>query len=284
MQAPDPQQDEEPTDFGAIPFDDSDDEQQPPPPSSPLDQDDSLLQLSTRTSDANNISGLTMLDEDETNNNKRKSSSPNQKKPRRRKRRKVVIDNDETELSTEHIKNMIANTEDIVQRQSHPAEPHSERAAPKQVRLTQPFLADDEELHPALQALWRKNFWRALEEPCDYERQEPAEDVEHVRRDGTTVHSDAEEEEMSNMSKQQQQEEEEEEPTDFGQDFQMDEEEEEEPPAMDDDDEHVLREQQGRTKLWTYCFALSPLSRSQQFCSPLHRRCGHGNGRFGIGQ
>jgi hypothetical protein len=264
LQGPHDPEEEEPTDFGAIPFDDDSEdekenplqqEQQPP-------QDDSLLQLSARTSDAHDISGISglTLDEGEEESKKRPLDAP---KPRRRKRRKVVIDNDETELSTEHIKNMITNTDDIVQRQVHPAELHAEPPAPNRIVLTQPFLADDGQLHPALQQLWRDNYWRALEEPCSYERDEPTDDVEHVRKDGTLSDlEDDEEEELSTtgMAKQQaQKQDQEEEPTDFGNDFQMDDEEEEdqvEPLAMDDEeDADVLREQQGmNNSTCVYCY------------------------------
>jgi hypothetical protein len=302
LQGPRDPEEEEPTDFGAIPFDnDSEDEQEHPlQQEQQQPQDDSLLQLSTRTSDAHDISGISglTLEEGEEESKKRPLTTP---KRRRRKRRKVVIDNDETELSTEHIKNMITNTDDIVQRQIHPAELHAEPAAPNRIVLTQPFLADDGHLHPALQRLWQNNFWRALEEPCSYEREEPTDDVEHVRRDGTLSDlEDDEEEELSTTRMAKQDEGQEEEPTDFGNDFQMDEEEDQvEPPEMDEEDGDVLREQQGMnnsTCVYFYfeigCFSLthipfwflSTTTTTTTTTTTYDRPSGTGTRRFGTGQ
>jgi hypothetical protein len=58
--------------------------------------------------------------------------------------------------------------------------------------LTRPFLADGNgpPLHPVLQKLWKDNYWKALGEPCPYQKQqveakdeEVVADVEKVRRD-----------------------------------------------------------------------------------------------------
>jgi len=58
--------------------------------------------------------------------------------------------------------------------------------------LTRPFLADGSgpSLHPVLQRLWQDNYWKALGEPCPYQKQEAeddddkvVDDVEKVRRD-----------------------------------------------------------------------------------------------------
>eukprot|EP00980_Cylindrotheca_fusiformis_P008032 scaffold1709_cov95-Cylindrotheca_fusiformis.AAC.4 len=233
---------EEPTDFGAMPFDDSDDDEQPQQPQL---QDDSLLQLSTRSSDAHDVSALTatndLEEDDESLSRKRASDAATRR--RRRKRRKVVIDNDETELSTEHIKQMIAHTDDIVQRQVHPAEvveEEEEKSSSRrgEVVLTRPFLADDGQLHPALEKLWRQSFWRALEEPCPYPR---------VRKDATGDASDDDDDEEGSTSmvpKPAEDDEEEDEPADFGNDFQMDDDEEEGPMANDDEEEDLLLQQQ----------------------------------------
>ena len=61
--------------------------------------------------------------------------------------------------------------------------------------LTRPFLADGSgpALHPVLQKLWQDNYWKALGEPCPYQKQEVeanvdngeegvVDDVEKVRR------------------------------------------------------------------------------------------------------
>eukprot|EP00339_Tiarina_fusa_P026359 CAMPEP_0117011138 /NCGR_PEP_ID=MMETSP0472-20121206/9640_1 /TAXON_ID=693140 ORGANISM="Tiarina fusus, Strain LIS" /NCGR_SAMPLE_ID=MMETSP0472 /ASSEMBLY_ACC=CAM_ASM_000603 /LENGTH=580 /DNA_ID=CAMNT_0004713851 /DNA_START=193 /DNA_END=1931 /DNA_ORIENTATION=+ len=101
-------------------------------------------------------------------------------KPRRRKRRKVVVDNEHTELSNEHIKSMLGDTDDIVRRQIHPAEDYDGDEGQEQDSndgggtpvLTEPFLARD--LNPALQQLWTDAFYQALDRPCPFEREEAA--------------------------------------------------------------------------------------------------------------
>ena len=72
-----------------------------------------------------NMSGLAMDDDDSaTQASAATNKRPHEeKKPRkrRRKRRKVVIDNNATELTTEHIRDMISNTDGIVRTMIHPA-------------------------------------------------------------------------------------------------------------------------------------------------------------------
>ena len=244
-----PTEQQEDDDFGEIAFEDSEDEDRGPLQDDKDVPDDSLLQLS-RASDVNDNTIISGLDEsrEETVGEKRPSPEP---KRRRRKRRKVVIDNNATELSSEHIKDMIANTDDIVRRQVHPAEEESvykPQAQPYEPVLTRPFLADDGQLHPALAQLWRQNFYRALEEPCSYQRIEPVDDVEQVREEREEPASDMEEDE-NEIVKEGAFAQEEEEP-DFDNGFDMDE-EEEEPQADaaqfdDSDEEGLLRQQRGK--------------------------------------
>lgn len=255
LEAPEPgaEQPQDDDDFGEVAFEDSEDEDRGPLEEDKQVPDDSLLQLS-RTSDVNDNTVISGLDEsrDETVGEKRQSTEPRR---RRRKRRKVIIDNDATELSNEHIKDMIANTDDIVRRQVHPAEEedaYKPEAKPYEPVLTRPFLADDGQLHPELEQLWRQNFYRALEEPCPYKRQEPTDDVEQVREAREETPSDMEEEEENNQTIKNgelPQEEEEEEP-DFDNGFDMEEEEEElqddAPQFEDSDEEQLLRQQQGK--------------------------------------
>lgn len=253
MDAPE-ESDDEPVDFGDVPFGDDDDDMAGPDTPAAAAADDSLLQLSVgRESDVVNISGL-----EESPDHKKRPSEVTPKR-KRRKRRKVIIDNDETELSTEHIKNMIANTSDIVKRQVHPAEPTEEpkKKKAKKLVLTQPFLMDQGPIHPALEKLFRQNFYRALDEPCPFEKEQAAEDVEQVRRDGGAA-SDLEEdeEEVSTAApKAEQNDSSDNEPDDFGNDFGMDEEEDQPPednmdaPDLDEEaqeEDGVLNQEQGK--------------------------------------
>jgi hypothetical protein len=183
-----PQEDNEPVDFG-VPFDDdsegpevgmTDTPQQP--------HDHSMSQASEGA--ALNMSGLDEEDEDEEASASKKRPAP-APKPRRRKRRKVVIDNENTELSNEQIKAMLADTDDIVRRKIHPAEDYDEKeeettqesSAPV---LTAPFLAS-KGLHPALQELWADNFYQARDQPCPFEKEDGDEeelnDAEGVRQE-----------------------------------------------------------------------------------------------------
>ena len=244
---------EEPDDFGAVAFDpESEDEG----PVAPGGHDDSLLNLS-KDSGALDVSGLNDSLLTQGTGGKRSLDTPTEpKKKRRRRRRKIVIDNDETELSNEHIKDMIANTEDLVKRQVHPAEIAPPQRQAWNPDFCRPFLADKGNLHPTLAKLWRSNFYRALEEECPFEKLESAQDVEAVRQQ----HED--DEDMSETGSQPPMtpgggsgiEPQEEEPhDDFGAPgFDDEEEEEEEPddfgaPAFDDEEEEgVAMEAQGR--------------------------------------
>ena len=96
--------------------------------------DDSALRLSRESgtplsTTRANTSGLAMDDDEEygdeeygnkTKNKTNKRDLPPRKR-RRRKRRKVVIDNHETELTNDHIRMMLRDTEDLVAAMIHPA-------------------------------------------------------------------------------------------------------------------------------------------------------------------
>jgi len=218
-------EEEEDYDFN-VPFgDDSEDEQ-------PIDNsfganhlNDSDLRLSRETagtpmSSGNHASGLAMDDDMNDNDDqqqqtklKRDSTLIAKPRKRRRKRRKVVIDNHETELTNDHIRHMLQETDDIVLSMIHPAslwdddDPQGnksykvlvlqerarqeEQAGSKSKKkativvpsLTQPFLQDtNPSLHPKLKQLWKDNYWKALGEPCPYPKQEQADDVEQLRK------------------------------------------------------------------------------------------------------
>lgn len=181
-----PPEDEEPTDF-AVPFDD-DSEGPETQMNQGLKHDDSMSQVSDNGGGAQmNTSAISGLG-DESNlheaNSATKRPSP-QPKPRRRKKRKVVIDNENTELSNEHIKDMLANTEDIVRRQIHPAEEDDEDDTTDEMNnrsldLTQPFLS--KRLHPHLQEMWKDYYYQALDRPCPFEKLEKQEDTEVARQ------------------------------------------------------------------------------------------------------
>lgn len=188
--------DEEEEDFAHVPFDDDEEEEQP---AAAAAQDDSLLQLSG----AADISGLDttgiMMDEshDSSSSQKRPAS---ELKRKRRKRRKVIVDNDATELDNEQIKAMLADTSDIVKRQAHPADDEDflEEEEVFVPILTQPFVADGGNLHPALQKLWRDNFYRALDLPCPFEKLADDE-IEQARQAPQDDEEDDDDEEHSEM-------------------------------------------------------------------------------------
>lgn len=237
-------EEDEPMDFAHVPFDDEEEEEDQP---AVHPNDDSLLQLSA--SGAADISGLAspgLDDSREESSLKRAAESAVKRK--RRKRRKVVIDNDNTELTNEHIKSMLADTSDIVKRMRHPADVDDDEDEAEKANkvafvpiVTRPFMADDGHLHPQLVALWQDSFHRALDRPCPYERQENTEDVEHARQ---AAQDDEEASKTSDLMDQGpvpnlNDEEEEEEPDDFAPPPMDDEEEEEDPinPPMDSDSE-----------------------------------------------
>jgi len=266
-----PAQEEYEDDFN-VPFaDDSEDEQGPSGGAAAAAAapalDDSMLQLSNEGGSAtNNRSNLSGLDESPASKRSRDQAQESATKNRkRRKRRKVVIDNDKTELSNDHIRDMLRDTSDIVRRMVHPSSAWDEETvayfSPNNQQgdmagppiLTQPFLADEADqggayLHPRIRKLWQDNYWKALGQPCPFQKRTPQQDedgdsVEQVRRDRG---GDEETEEQSDIevpmpgaddddvAKRDENED---------QDFDMplmDEEDEEEPadaPALDFDDE-----------------------------------------------
>lgn len=223
-----------------------------------------------------NTSGLAMDDLQDDNdgaqqiNAKRDSSLIAKPRKRRRKRRKVVIDNHETELTNNHIRHMLQETDDIVLPMIHPAclwdEDNDgnktyqvlvleERARQEQQQagtttnennnnkskkkktlvvvpsLTQPFLQDaNPSIHPKLKQLWRDNYWKALGEDCPYPKQEPVDDVEELRK-GTRDDDSSREGDASDIEVAAEKE-------DFPPANPNDEENDLEfPPAIDDDEE-----------------------------------------------
>ena len=192
-------------DLSNIPFDDDDDDG-----GDHEQRDASLVRLSgvdAGDSPAAHIGGLQDDDDGELNaNNKRNTpatpsdslaSQPPAKRPRRKRRRKVVIDNHNMELTSEHIKAMIADTSDIVKRQLHPADDDDdddqdpdtthERKSPAKSTTTlrwsewersmiRPFLLDQgPPLPPVLEDLWSSSHYRVLNVPCSFQTQ-PSED------------------------------------------------------------------------------------------------------------
>jgi len=95
-----------------------------------------------------------------------------------RKRRRIVIDNNETELTSEHIKDMLRDTSDLIKTPIHPAsyqgsnvtqmggtsQYHQDTIAPALLEnltyeqlLARPNIADDGMLHPRLLELYESN-------------------------------------------------------------------------------------------------------------------------------
>lgn len=160
--------------------------------------------------------GEVTADDEEGAGAKRKRKSTTRRK--RRKLRKVVIDNDNTELSKAHIKHMLANTENIIHGQIHPAtwvpgvtdteeKPTEEDMLREYLGydklLARPALGDDGYLHPKLLKLWKKNASLVVGKPFPYKMRDKeaeetavpaemdgeedgtaAEDVEKARREG----------------------------------------------------------------------------------------------------
>mmetsp|Transcript_14574 Transcript_14574/g.26404 ORF Transcript_14574/g.26404 Transcript_14574/m.26404 type:complete len:666 (+) Transcript_14574:149-2146(+) len=160
-------------DLSHIPFDD-DDGPPPPPP-----DDDSALQLSDEGSQPkrrhhrrdSSIGGLSVSHEEEAEASKAKRKAVGPK--RMRKRRKIVIDNDQTELTSSHIKDMLRdNSSNLRRHVPHPAdwiegvdEPPSRirdltKILPYEKLFARPSLGDDGALHPDLIELWYRSTCR----------------------------------------------------------------------------------------------------------------------------
>lgn len=119
---------------------------------------------------------------------KRKSSDDNQKSKKKKKKRKVVTDFDATELTSDHIRNMLADTSEIVKPVVHPATwvPGQKkkssfgltdrqllrRYATVEQLLQRPALADDGQLAPELLELWARNTAPIRGEPFAYKLRE----------------------------------------------------------------------------------------------------------------
>lgn len=252
-----------------IPFDDDESDGGRDGRGSGAKLNDAALQLSDGEEGAsagrskNDVSGL---EDDSTGTPGSKRTREEEQPKKRRKRRKVVLDNNKTELSNDHIRNMLKDTSDIVRRMVHPAsvwegDGRTNGAALKPKKpwtppvLTRPFLEDPEytrggpKLHPRLKALWRGNFYLALDEPCPFKLRKDADDIEKARRaakddeEQASIQSDMEmpqpDDDREAGKKQ----------PGFEDDFDMpqpdDEEEDEEPdeggPPIDFDDEEEMR-------------------------------------------
>ena len=263
--------DEEPQDLSHIPFDDDDEA----PPSADRDERLRLSGLDDSRDASAGVSIGGLLDDDdeeiaeaggnETNEPIKRKAAEVTPKPRkkRRKRRRVVIDNEESELSNDHIREMLNDTSDIVSRQRHPADADDEEDdedvdvglvgggnRPKsnsewEETLTRPFFADDGQLPDGLLRMWKDNYYRALGQPSPYDllddgendEEEDDDSVEQARRqDG-----DEESEPQEGGQLEQNDGEEggangEEEPQDEGF-VMMPDDEEDEPAAVGDDDQ-----------------------------------------------
>ena len=185
---------QEPMDMAAVPFDDDDDEQQPQIDDQPQDVSGLLDPSSVVQNDTSGVSIGGLVDDESSllsssnnnnnnNNNRRPAPTPIRQRPR--KRRKVVIDNDATELSNDHIKSMIAHTNDLRMASSHPADWNPLIGAsttatttsrppplPSNNHLWRPFLAQhNDACHPALIDLWDHSYYQVLERPCPFVRQ-----------------------------------------------------------------------------------------------------------------
>jgi cohesin complex subunit SCC1 len=144
-------------DMSHIPFDDDGERESTTPH---LDMDLSPSNTRNISLEGLQVSPDTTSDQ---NNKKRKSAGPK----RMRKRRKVVVDNDQTELSSEHIKAMLKDTDDICLSGSfHPADWTGNEAKrpldllsilPYEKLMGRPHLGDDGGLAQELLIVWYKS-------------------------------------------------------------------------------------------------------------------------------
>ena len=155
-------------DLSHIPFDDDG----TPPPA-----DNSGLQLSTEDSKRRDSSIGGLSPETEEGPKRKKSVGPK----RMRKRRKLVIDNDKTELTSAHIKEMLRdNSDNIMQHIAHAADwvegqenvfsrVRDLRAVlPYEKLFARPHLGDDGALHPELIELWYRSTARVTGAPLPF--------------------------------------------------------------------------------------------------------------------
>jgi len=160
-------------------------------PQSSLEERDKSLTIDGLDTDLEKEQQQTPTPNKPTPRKRRESTGPK----RRRKRRRVAIDNDMTELSSEHIKNMLGDTSDIVlEHRVHPADyvanAEDENAVsyvqrPWKLRrdgatsaismlsyerlLARPNFADDGALSLKLLNLWVRNASRLEGKPFPYE-------------------------------------------------------------------------------------------------------------------
>ena len=99
---------------------------------------------------------------------------------RLKRRRKVIIDNDRTQLTNKHIKQMLKDTSDIIVDRMHPAqwvegqEEDSNRlldlrtVLPYKRLLARPHLGDDGTLAPELLDLWLRSTARVQGKPYPF--------------------------------------------------------------------------------------------------------------------
>lgn len=194
-------------DISALAFDDDVGDIPPEPvaPASVEPQDSTLVSPQSSHEEIDKSLSIGGLDADLEEQQQQPMQTPKSAKPRkrresvgpkrRRKRRRVAIDNDMTELSSEHIKNMLRDTSDIVlKHRLHPADyaPNSENedavsyvqrpwklrrgeamsaisTLPYERLLARPNIADDGALASQLLNLWIRNASRLEGKPFPYE-------------------------------------------------------------------------------------------------------------------
>lgn len=165
------------------------------------------------------VTNETQEEKEEKTKKKRKATGPR----RRRKRRRIEIDNDSTELSSEHIKNMLKDTSDIVQQNRvHPADwvqPEEDgadtipfhlrskrqrmkknkrariiAALPKRELLARPNIGDSGMCHPDLLKVWERTMARARGEPLPFKLRGEAGEEQRKERAVEAMEAAAKEE------------------------------------------------------------------------------------------
>jgi cohesin complex subunit SCC1 len=159
-------------DISHIPFDDGTSHGHN---TSHIDMDMDLSPSSSLNRDrASSLDGLQVSPEDDAKSKKTKRI-PGPK--RMRKRRKLVVDNDCTELSSDHIKTMLKNTDDIVlSERLHPADQVSlaskvldlRSMLPYETLMGRPHLGDDGALSQELLDVWYKSTAQVFGKPRSF--------------------------------------------------------------------------------------------------------------------
>lgn len=144
------------------------------------------------------------------------SSTSFRRRPRRPRKRRIIIDNDETELTSEQIKNMLRDTSDIVlpaHAQPHPGDQPYEAPEERldlendvEGLLARPFLGDDGTLAKELMEVFACNTRTVVGEAPSFRMRGAAEVEAQRRRIEREMAADREEQEKQEQAEQEEEE------------------------------------------------------------------------------